>query len=424
MVFSGKERKGNRLIAITLEVSLLALRADFFCRTERHQALLGRAAALADRFAETAATYDQTGAFPFAHFDALRTSGYFALTVPLEYGGEGGGVFETVLSQERLARGDGSTALAAGWHLYIIGKQATSLTWPAALRERLFREAVTDGALINAAASEPATGSPSRGGLPTTQARRMPDGRWVITGHKNFTTLSPVLRYFLVSATLAGTEEAAWFLVERNSPGMSIEESWDSLGMRATGSHDLLLNEVELPADAYVESAVRRSGPRTDGWNLHIPAVYLGIAQAARDFALRYALERKTNTVKSPIADLPHIQRLIGEIDLALLPARTLLMTMAERWDAEPERRSELALPIAACKLFVVDTALNVVDKAMRIGGGASLSRRLPLERYYRDARAGLHNPPMEDVVLPQLARAALTLAQQGSVEPPNTPGP
>ncbi|MFZ5816470.1 MAG: acyl-CoA dehydrogenase family protein [Bacillota bacterium] len=407
-------------------MSPLALTTEFFCRTERHRELLQRAAALADRFAQSAAEYDRSGQFPFAHFEALRASGYFGLTVPEALGGEGGGVFEMVLSQERLARGDGSTALSVGWHLYVIGKQAASRTWPAPVRERVFREAVTDGALINAAASEPETGSPSRGGLPTTRARRLPDGGWVVTGHKNFTTLSPILRYFLVSATIEGTEEAAWFLIPRDTPGLSIEETWDTLGMRATGSHDLWLQEVELGPEALVESAARRSGARTDGWNLHIPAVYLGIAQAARDYALRYALERRTRGSAGPIAEMPHIQRLIGEMETALLPARTLLMTLAERWDSEPDRRAELAGPCAACKLFVVEAALSVVDKAMRIGGGASLSRRLPLERYYRDVRAGLHNPPMEDVALVNLAKAALAALQPGgagpAAEPPAAP--
>lgn len=404
----------------------LALTVEFFCRTERHREVLRRAAELADQIAPTASEHDRTGAFPFAHFDAMRARGYFGLTVPAECGGEGGGLYETVLSQERLARGDGSTALAAGWHLYIIGKQATSRTWPPAIRERIFREAVTDGALINAAASEPETGSPSRGALPTTRARRLPDGGWVVTGRKNFTTLSPVLRYFLVSATIEGTEEAGWFLIPREAPGLAIEETWDSLGMRSTGSHDLLLADVTLPADGLVESASKRSGARTEGWNLHIPAVYLGIAQAARDYAVRYALERRPADSPGPIAERPHVQRLIGEIDLALLPARTLLMDLAWRWDAEPERRSDLSLPVGACKLFVVETALAVVDKAMRIAGGASLSRRLPLERYYRDARAGLHNPPMEDVMLTNLARAAIAALQPGTAtpahEPPTTP--
>jgi len=411
----------------TTEVIPLALSAEFYCRTEQHHALLARAGSLADQFGATAPQHDRDGSFPFAHVAALQASGYFALTVPREFGGEGGGVFEMVLSQERLARGDASTALAAGWHLYVIGKQATSMTWPAPIRERLFREAAA-GALINAAASEPATGSPSRGGLPTTQAERTPGGGWRLNGRKNFTTLAPVLTYFLVSATVSESQEVGWFLVPRSTPGVSIDETWDSLGMRATGSHDLILSDVLLGAEALVESGRGRNSARTDGWILHVPAVYLGIAQAARDFAVRYALERRSSNLPGPIAELPHIQRLIGEMDLALLPARSLLMDLAHRWDHEPDRRPELALPIGACKLFVVDTALAVVDRAMRVAGGAGLSRRLPLERYYRDVRAGLHNPPMEDIALANLARSALALAAEGpgraAAEPPITPGP
>lgn len=385
---------------------------------------------LADRFAQTAAEYDRTGTFPFAHFEALRERGYLALTVPREYGGLGAGVHALVFAQERLAQGDGSTALAVGWHLYVIGKQAASRTWPEDVRRRLFGEVVTEGALLNACASEPETGSPSRGGLPRTTARRLPDGSWVLRGRKNFTTLAPILRYFLVSATLEGTEEAAWFLVPRESPGLRIAETWDSLGMRATGSHDLWLEEVHVPAGALLESAQDRSGARTEGWLLHVPAVYLGIAQAARDFAVKYAVERRTvNPPGHPepasrLADRPHVQRLIGEMDLALLPARHLLMGLARQWDEHPEWRAQMVSAVAACKPFVVETALGVVDRAMRIAGGASLSRSLPLERFYRDVRAGLHNPPMEDVVLNTLARAAIARAEAGDEEGPATRTP
>lgn len=382
---------------------------------------------LADRFAQTAAEYDRTGTFPFAHFEAMRERGYLALTVPREDGGLGAGVHAMVFAQERLARGDGSTALAVGWHLYVVGKQATSRTWPEPVRRRLFDEVVADGALLNACASEPETGSPSRGGLPRTTARRLPDGSWVLTGRKNFTTLAPVLRYFLVSATLAGTEEAAWFLVPRESPGLRVEETWDSLAMRATGSHDLWLDEVHLPADALLESGQDRSGARTEGWLLHVPAVYLGVAQAARDFAVQYAVARRTvNPPGHPeptarLADRPHVQRLIGEMDLALLPARHLLMGLARQWDERPDWRPHLVDAVAACKPFVVETALGVVDRAMRAAGGASLSRSLPLERFYRDARAGLHNPPMEDVVLSALARSAIARAQADGNTHPKT---
>jgi len=386
----------------------------YFGRTEVDWLAYERADELADRFAATAGEYDRSGTFPFAHFDALREHGYLALTVPTEYGGLGAGVHATVFAQERLARGDGATALAVGWHLYVVGKQAGSRTWPEPVRRRLFSEVVSEGALLNACASEPETGSPSRGGLPRTRARRLADGSWVLKGHKSFTTLAPVLRYFLVSATLEGTDEAAWFLVRRESEGVRIEETWDSLGMRATGSHDLWLDDVHVPADSLLEPAKERNSAATAGWNLHVPAVYLGIAQAARDFAVRYAVERKTVNPPghpeptSSLADRPHVQRLIGEMDLALLPARITLMDLARQWDERPEWRPALVDAVAACKPFVVETAMAVVDRAMRVAGGASLARRLPLERYFRDVRAGLHNPPMEDVVLSSLARSAI----------------
>jgi len=392
----------------------------FYGQTDLDWQAYEMAAELADRFAQTAAEYDRTGTFPFAHFEAMRERGYLALTVPREDGGLGAGVHAMVFAQERLARADASTALAVGWHLYAVGKQAASRRWPEAVRRRLFGEVVADGALVNACASEPEIGSPSRGGLPRTTARRLPDGSWVLTGHKNFTTLAPILRYFLVSATLAGTDEAAWFLVPRETPGVRVEETWDSLAMRATGSHDLWLDEVHLPADALLEPARDRSAARTEGWLLHVPAVYLGVAQAARDFAVKYAVERRTVNPpghpepSSRLADRPHVQRLIGEMDLALLPARHLLMGLARQWDERPDWRPHMADAVAACKPFVVETALGVVDRAMRAVGGASLARALPLERFFRDARAGLHNPPMEDVVLSNLARSAIARAEAG----------
>jgi len=403
------------------EVSRVIPGPWYFGRTEIDWLAYERASELADRFAQTAAEYDRSGSFPFAHFDALREQGYLALTVPTEYGGLGAGVHATVFAQERLARGDGATALAVGWHLHVVGKQAETRTWPEPIRRRIFGEVVAEGALLNACGSEPETGSPSRGGLPRTTARRLPDGSWVLRGHKHFTTLAPVLRYFIVSATLAGTEEAAWFLVPRESEGLRIEETWDAIGMRATGSHDLWLDDVHLPADALLEPTGDRTPGRAAGWNLHVPAVYLGIAQAARDFAVRYAVERRTVNPPghpepaSPLVDRPHVQRLIGEMDLALLPARITLMDLAFQWDERPDWRPHLADAVAACKPFVVETALRVVDRAMRVAGGASLARSLPLERYYRDVRAGLHNPPMEDVVISNLAKAAI---QRASADP------
>ncbi|HLN63456.1 MAG TPA: acyl-CoA dehydrogenase, partial [Symbiobacteriaceae bacterium] len=240
-----------------------------------------------------------------------------------------------------------------------------------------------------------------------------PDGGWVLNGRKVFATISPVLTYALVSAGLEGQEGGAWFLVPMQAPGATVEETWNAMGMRATGSHDLVLNNVVLPAEGLVEpfGKGRTCQVGTGGgaaWALHIPATYLGIARAARDFVLRYAWNRRPNTLPGPIADLPHIQAQLGQIEADLYAARAALYTVAQRWDDEPDRRHEVIPLLGAAKVLATNTAVAVVDRAMRVAGIAGLSRSLPLERYYRDVRAGLHNPPMEDAALANLARAAL----------------
>lgn len=404
------------------------IQQDWFCRTERHREIARRSARLAAAFARRAPAHDAAGTFPAENIADLVAAGHTCLTVPAEYGGEGGGVYEMVLAQRYLARGDGSTALAIGWHLFKLGQLAEMRSWPEPVYDMVCRGAVQDGRLINAVISEPETGSPSRGGRPTTSATLSEHG-WTLNGRKIFATLSPVLHYFLVSAAIAGTEENGWFLVERGTPGLSVVETWDTLGMRATGSHDVLLDDVTVPADALVQrfgKGVPAEGSPGNGagWNLHIPAVYLGIAEAARDFAVGFALRHRPNSLSGPIADLPHIQAQLGQMELALLSAATLLFDMARRWDDEPERRPALQPAVAGAKVAVMDAVLDVVDRAMRVVGAQSLYRQYPLERYYRDVRAGLHNPPMADAALAGLARAALQLgslrAQESGDGAPN----
>jgi len=389
-----------------------AVENDLFVRTERQRRFVALAGQLADRFAQRAAVHDRENSFPFENFDELRTTGYSRLTVPAEFGGEGASLTELLLAQERLARGDASTALGIGWHLAVVGKLAETRTWPAAAAELVFRDVARRGALVNSAASEVETGSPSRGGRPTTTARRVPGG-WRLTGRKAFTSLAPVLDYAVVSASFEGTDGGGWFLVRVWSPGVAVEETWDALGMRATGSHDLVLQDVFVEDGDLVEEFGRSSTCQVGmgagaGWALHIPAVYLGIARAAQDFALEYARTRRPNSLAGPIADQPHVRALLGQNEIDLLAARSTLYTVSNRWDDEPERRLELVPLLGAAKVLAVNLALQIVDRAMRVTGIAGLSRQLPLERLYRDVRAGLHNPPMEDAVLVNLARAAL----------------
>jgi alkylation response protein AidB-like acyl-CoA dehydrogenase len=385
---------------------------QLFVRTPRQERFLALASQLSALVSRDAEQYDRNNAFPHAHFDALRSAGYHTLTVPEELGGKGASLTETLLAQEKLASGDGATALAIGWHLSLIGKQAEARSWPPAVFERVCREVVERGALINSAASEREAGSPSRGGRPFTTVFRNASG-WVLNGRKSFLSLSPVLRYAVVSAGIDGEEGGGWFLAPMDHPGVRILETWDALGMRATGSHDVVFRDVQLPLDALVEpfgsgrTCQVNSGGGA-GWGLVIPAVYLGIAQAARDFILDYALTRRVSTLPGTISDVPHIRVLLGEIDLDLLAARSLLYTLAERWEKESERRDHLVPLLGTGKLLATNNAIRIVDRAMRIAGIAGLSRDQPLERYYRNVRAGLSNPPMDDSTLAALAETAL----------------
>lgn len=376
---------------------------DQYIRNDQEKARTGKIEELAARFAERAARHDREGSFPFENFADLREAGYLKSTVPQEFGGDGISLYELVLLQERLAYGDGSTALAVGWHLGQILHLRTTRKWPQDIFADLCRSVAANGTMINTFASEAASGSPSRGGRPETTAISA-EGGWRITGRKTYSTLSPILDRFVVSAYLPAEDCASDFLVERTDR-VTVVETWDTLGMRATGSHDVVLDDV------FVGSDMRLSGKGTDdggGWLLHIPACYMGIAMAARDFALEFARSYRPNNLDASIASLPSVQRSIGEMEVELRTARSLLYSAADRWDREEKNRPLLKPELGLAKYTVTNNAIKVVDLAMRIVGGTSLSRELPLERYYRDVRAGLHNPPMDNAVLQMLADASL----------------
>ncbi len=378
------------------------------------QEIVRIAADLAQRFAERAAQHDDECTFPYENFDELRHAGFPCLTVPAAFGGWGAGLLDAVRAMETLAVGDGSTALAMTMHIQTVGGAASTEQWNDDLFGELCREIVSRGALVNACATEPELGSPSRGGRPATTARRDGD-TWIINGRKSFASLSPVLDYFIIPAAVEGEDQVARFLVPRQ-PGIVVEDTWDSMGMRATGSNDIMLSNVRVSDHACIsQSPVGFPDPnravKTAWFSLTVSAVYLGIAAAAQNVALDYAHTRKPTALGRPIATLEGIQRRLGECELALEVARSVLYRAAEQWDMYPENRDEMGEATIIAKLTVTNHAIKVVDDAMRVVGGASMTHTLPLERYYRDVRAGLFHPPSDESALPLLGRLALQRA-------------
>jgi len=177
--------------------------------------------------------------------------------------------------------------------------------------------------------------------------------------------------------------------------------------MRGTSSNDLVLSNVTVHKSNLVELPEFASGGKINGWLLHIPATYLGIAQAARDYAVHFANTHSPNSLNGSIAQLPNVQQLLGEIDLELTKARLVIYGVASAYDNESTKEL-LTNEVSVAKHIITNSAITIVDKAMRLVGAKSLQRTNPLQRYYRDIRAGLHNPPMDDMTIKKLALTAL----------------
>jgi len=376
-----------------------------------------RARELARRFGERAALHDREGSFPFENFEELREAGFMRLTVPRAYGGYEASLRDYLRVQEELARGDGSTALAFMMHAKLFGAQRDGPGWPEGWFAEFCRGAVEHGWTCNTVATEEGLGSPAGGGLPDTVAVDV-EGGWELSGRKTFTTMAPLLRYFIVMARIdrGGGEppDIANFVLYRDDPGVRIEETWDALGMRATGSHDFVMERCRVPAERL---ATRRSaaGGDTRGaagvtwFALGVAATTIGIAQAALDYASAFARERTPNSQQT-IMQYPGVRSRLARAVLLLQRSRAMVDDAARAWERR-DREVEGLAPlhrVVAAKIDTLNNCIEAVDLCMRVVGGVSLQKSRPIERYYRDVRAGLHNPPIEDRALEMLARAAL----------------
>ena len=347
---------------------------------------------------------------------AIVASGLHLAPVPETAGGLGIGPAEAVEILAALGAVDGSTALGFAMHLHVVGGMAESVGWPPRLRERLYAAIREDGALLNTAATEEAGGSPARGAVPETTAEPMPDGSFALTGEKSWTTWLPVLSHALVTARIGdgeaaagrnqpGPPEVAVFVVDLEAPGVTRLPGFEALGMRGSASGRLRLDRVVVPGDHMV---ARRSaggpdprGPSPVAWfGFAVAGVYLGVGEGARDGVVRWAVERRPGDGSTSVADLPTVRVRLGRLDAELRTARIVTLEVARRWEAaEPADRASLMPDVALAKLRATAAAAAATDEALRIAGGPGfLAGRL--ERAFRDARAGLINPPLEDVAL------------------------
>jgi alkylation response protein AidB-like acyl-CoA dehydrogenase len=365
--------------------------------------------ALLPGIAEAAVRHDREASFPQGSIAALRGAGLLGLTVPAALGGGGAGLRLAAEAVERVGAACPATALVLAMQYLKHAALARSPAWPEPLRRRVQREAVAEGALINALRVEPELGSPTRGGLPATVARRTAMG-WAITGRKRYATGAPGLRWMEVFARTG--EEAplvGHFLVPAGAPGLRIEETWNHLGLRASGSHDVILEEVEVPAGHSIGLAPPgRAAPDPVQmlWNaVLVPAVYTGVARAARDWIIGFVRARAPGSLGAPLATLPRVQEAVGRIEGLLAANARITEALAAAADAGlPPSLAEAG----ALKVVLAGNAVRAVEEATLLAGNHAHDRALPLERHWRDVQCARMHAPAEDAAHLAAGRAAL----------------
>ena len=362
-------------------------------------------------FATRADQHDREGSFPFENIEAMQRSGVMAACVPAELGGMGvESLHDAVLGINRLGRGDGSTAIATAMHLlstwnFSRAWRAATATGDAPQAERTASSLrqIAAGQLVQCSPqSEPGTDMLH----PFVEATKV-EGGWHLNGRKIFGTLSPAASHMTIICRVRDAEggfRRAAASVPGGSAGVDVKNNWDALGMRASGSHDIVFEECFIP-----EAALRQEGPWGEwtermlsgqmAFNMALVGAFLGVAEAARDLAVQTVTRRRRGTNSQSVAERPAIQHLIAEIEIDLAAARAMLArsaTMADAFFSQHPAGSallgelhELMKDFQCTKWFVNRKAIEIVDRALTASGGAGYLNTNPLARLYRDVRAG-----------------------------------
>lgn len=341
------------------------------------------AAALAEELARTADQHDRDGTFVYEGIDALREKGFLAMLVPAELGGGGASFTETCAALELLARGCPSTALTLSMHMHLVAAQVWRLhhDQPAPI---LAKVAESQPFLVSTGASD---------WLGSSGEVQEVDGGYRVSARKVPASGCPAGSLVVTSARWSSAPDGPrvlHFAVPIAADGVSISETWDALGMRGTGSHTVVLDDVFVP-----DSAVVLDRP-ADVWHpvwgvitgVALPlimSVYLGVAEESADRALALAGRR---------GDRMETQAGLGRMFGHLIVARDTVRAMvaaAEEFAFEPTL--EQASVSLTRKSIASDAVIATANAAMEVAGGTGYSRSGGLERLLRDALASRYHP-------------------------------
>lgn len=359
---------------------------------------------------DRAVEHDRDATFPVEAIAAMKESGFTKAPLPVEHGGLGlTSVHDLMIGMNRLARVDGGLAIAINMHFTTAW--TTARLWRGAVEAgdeeqkatmELFFGMIAGGMITLANATEPGTDLSS----PFTEIEKI-DGGWKINGRKIFSTLSPVADVFLVSIRERrdeGADLGGFALVFRGTPGQTINDDWDALGMRSSGSGSIVYSDCVIPDGMRLPG--EEWGRTTDlgliigsAGNLGLVASMLGIAEGAAAHAIELARTRKKGPQGRLLADRYGVQHAVAEMHASLTTSRSLLDRVGRLGDAllvdRPVAQTTtddlhaFNAEFQAAKLVSNRSAIDAVDKALQISGGQGYMSSSPLSRAYRDVRAG-----------------------------------
>ena len=367
-----------------------------------------------ERFRARAGELDRSNAYFDEDLAELRSVGYLAAAVPTHLGGWGLDLAALAASQRRMARYAPATALAMTMHSYWIGiAREVERTGDESLRWIL--EAAAEGEVFAAGHAEAGNDIPVL--LSTCRADRV-EGGYRLTGRKQFGSNGPAWTWLGAHAIDAASPEdpqVVHAFVDRASPGVQVVETWDTLGMRPTQSHDTILDDVFVP-----DARIGRVVPAGDGsdpfmvgmamWPLSlIAAVYLGIADRALEVAAAGARKKTSIAIeRGALAYNPMIQHQVAEMYLELDAAGATLERFVDDWVAGADHGDNWVPKVYSMKWRAVEAAKRVVDIALDVAGGAGMFTGNELERLYRDVRCGGFHPGNDALTHEMVGKAVL----------------
>jgi len=394
---------------------------DCLTSNSSNDEIIERCKLLASDFSTRAAHYDETREFPAENFEALRRNGLLAMMVPKDKGGLGADFLTYTKAIEQIAMGDSSTALTFNMHNIAVGSLAEAPTNMATgkrgeklinFRDWAFNEVVENQKLFASANSEPGVGAH----FSKLKSRyRKVDGGYILNGLKSWVSMAGHADYYVTAAIREGSSgdmpELSFFVIDADNPNIRIEEIWNTLGMRATCTNMMHMEDVFVPTERLFlgsQGLGMLKLVREPHWTIAgYVGVYLGICGASFDFMVNYLRNKKKPGSEESVIESDWIQHEVGKLAVDLEACRTVVYDAARQVDEHPGK-PETNVAVHRSKYMAGELGPELSSQAIRLCGGGTIAKRLPLERFYRDSRCGGLMPATSDECLQYVGKAAL----------------